>query len=740
MSFVFFVEVDNKQPKYLMKTTSSQDTISIYRSTETDVVLVGEHRDRIYQNKIEKCKDLDCSQFYTSAFATGAVSLCADCEEFIPGGGGGGESGPCSAYGILNSVNFTPPSAATPLNNSNASGSLSSYNSWVSSPTNQSLARSGYWLGMNTCNGGGSQFQCLVSCSTGAVAGCYSNSGSGSVGDVHVIGGSSYQVYDAMQLVTGGMPIPSNGTVPLLSGNPTNSGTYSGNSCGRVITTIDFGGSGGGDSNCLTDHGNNESCKGCMKTSDASSPPWTGTVPKSSPEQFPNSIALFGDYTNTVLGTGSDCYSVGNSQTSGNNGAKASTSVARFALGGSTTGGTTPTTLGAAGLTASGSCGECIGKILSDSGGSKGPGCCLSACNRIGINGAPTTTDGGSTWSEGSAIWSNFWPDDNYDQNFRNPGDNNTIKSAWIGCPSNPSNTATANSIYTLPCNPRSICDNGNARGVITLQTIYQEDFGDKECCQSDLYPMRSGCIPDSEDPTVLIGPVINCGNGCAPSSSAASGVGFSLCQSKRRIRSVIDRGGQCLPPTQCLSSVDANPGVCGAKMPITYEQFYTKVVPVTLSNVSEDVLETTKGQIYSQLGSDAPSCTDPGTTQSAGPVISLTVKGVTSNRCNTYSGGGFQCPKFGTTSDLFSPSTIRTMMGMGYWSSTDDGETVMSSDDTSACCSLIIQSPWLPQEGTEDSWNYKDCQEPADKYENWVSTVFDKNSSCLSNPCDTCP
>lgn len=722
MSFVFFVEVDNKQPKYLMKTTSSQDTISIYRSTETDVVLVGEHRDRIYQNKIEKCKDLDCSQFYTSAFATGAVSLCADCEEFIPGGGGGGESGPCSAYGILNSVNFTPPSAATPLNNSNPSGSLSSYNSWVSNSTNQALARSGYWLGMNTCNGGGSQFQCLVSCSTGAVAGCFSNSGSGSVGDVHVIGGSSYQVYDAMQLVTGGMSIPSSGTVPLLSGNPTNSGTYSGTSCGRVITTIDF--KTGGDSNCLTDNGHNDKCTSCMDNNS----PITGTLPTSSPEQFPNSIALFGDYSHTVLGTESSCYFVGGS--GGSNGAKASTSVARFALGGSTTGGVTPTTLGAAGLTSSGSCGECIGKMLSDSGGSKGPGCCLSACNRIGINGAPTTTDGGSTWSEGSAIWSNFWPDDEYDQNYRNPGDNNGIRAAWSSCFNN---VTIANSIYSLPCNPTSKCDTGDPRNFSIIETIYAGS-STQSCCGGNLYSSRASCLSHNGGT-----PVINCGDDCAPGAPAA--IQWSACSTKKTYTPVLGISTDCRPSGKCQGTVKADytqGSTCTANIPIAFDQFYTKIVYDDYTSLSDDIFAKTTGYIIGQLPGKIETCSTPGAGQAVGQVVKLSVTGKTDNLC----AGPEEptCPRYASTSGYFSLSSIRSLMALGYTNTGSSGEQTMSSDDTSTCCSFIIQSPWLPPEGTDDSWNYKNCENTGDPHENWVEEVFDKNSSCLGDPCIVCP
>jgi hypothetical protein len=75
-----------------------------------------------------------------------------------------------------------------------------------------------------------------------------------------------------------------------------------------------------------------------------------------------------------------------------------------------------------------------------------------------------------------------------------------------------------------------------------------------------------------------------------------------------------------------------------------------------------------------------------------------------------------------------------------GYTSSGSSGEQTMSSDDTSTCCSIIIQSPWLPEEGTDDSWNYKHCDDFGEPHENWVEDAFNNNSSCLGNPCNTCP
>jgi len=721
MAFVFFVEVDNKQPKYLMKVTSSQDMISIYRSTETDVVLVGEHRDRIYQSSIEKCKELDCSQFYTSAFTTGAVSLCADCEEFIPGGGGDGESGPCSAYNTLNSVNFTPPAAATPLSNSNDTGTLSSYNSWVSSSNNQAISRSGYWLGMNVCNGGGSQYQCIVSCSSGNVAGCYPNSSAGSVGNVYTIGGSKYQVYDAMQLITSGFSIPTSGTFPLLSGNPTTSAGTPGTSCGRTITTVHFAGD--GNSNCITDNGHNDKCKNCMDGSN----PKTGTLPTSSQTQFPNDIALFGDHTNTVLSTGSNCYSIGNSGTSGSNGANASLFSGCFALGGGPSGTTKPTTIGAAGLTSFGSCGECIGKMLSDSNGSKGPGCCLSACNRIGINVAPTRSGAGTTlWSEGSDIWSKFWPGDTYDQKYRTPDNSNS----WGACLGN----TTANSIYSLPCNPTSYCDNGSA----SLPTIVETNHvtgASCSCSGAGIWPEGTGCIPSipPTNPPIYF-PGIKCSDDCTIVPNVV--VGYSNCPSEKSYAAYYNPT-ECSVIEDCAGTVpvDSSQGSgCGANIPVIYDKFFSRIVfDDDDSDTQTSIAETTKSLISSQLGADAGSCGIAGPSQAVGNVTHLTISGLIT--CDA--GGG--CPTRGSTSGYFAISQVRTLLAAGYGTGGGaSGETSMSTDQTASCCLLTIQSPWTP---SDNSWNVKNCKDTGKPHLNWVQEAFGKDSKCRTNPnpCDWC-
>ena len=635
------------------------------------------------------------------------------------------------------------------MSNSDPDGSLSSYNSWVSGSNNQTISRSGYWLGMNICNGGGGQYQCIVSCSSGNVAGCYPNSSAGSVGNVYTIGGSNYQVYDAMQLITSGFSIPTSGTFPLLSGNPTTSGTaVPGNSCGRDITNIYFAG-GNGNSNCLTDNGHNDKCTKCMDGNN----PKTGTLPTSSETQFPDDITLFGDYTNTVLSTGSNCYSIGNNSTSGNNGAKAELSSGKFALGGNPGGTAKPTTIGAAGLSSFGSCGECIGKMLSDSSGSKGPGCCLSACNRIGINGAPTTSDAGSTWSDGSDIWSDFWPDDTYDENYRT----SVSQSAWGACLGN----TTANSIYTLPCNPTSYCVDGSASMPSILETTYVSDNG-CTCPGAGIYQAGVSCkaYPNPSGGPPFLLPVFTCSDTCALTVDTI--VGYTNCPKKKSYMAFYV--GDCSTIETCAGTVpvDGSSGSgCAANIPVIYDKFYDRSVNANNSaDIQATVIDTTKSQIASQLGTDAGSCGVGGRGSAIGNVTKLSITGLVT--CSSAGGCGVTgrvneiggvtklsingliaceaglCPTRGSSSGYVSIRFVRSLLASGYSTGGGGGQDPsMSSDETASCCLLTIQSPWTPP---DNSWNVQNCKDTGEPHLNWIQEAFGEGSSCISNPCESCP
>jgi hypothetical protein len=572
---------------------------------------------------------------------------------------------------------------------------------------------------MNVCNGGGGQYQCIVSCSSGNVAGCYPNSSSGSVGNVYTIGGSNYQVYDAMQLITSGFSIPTSGTFPLLSGNPTTSAGTPGTSCGIAVTNIYFNGN--GNSNCLTDNGHNDKCTKCMDGSN----PKTGTLPTSSETQFPNDIALFGDHINTVLSTGSNCYSIGDNSTSGSNGAKAQLFSGIFALGGNPGGTAKPTTIGAAGLSSFGSCGECIGKMLSDSSGSKGPGCCLSACNRIGINGAPTRSDSDSTWSDGSDIWSDFWPNDTYDQNYRT-SDN---QSAWGACLGN----TTANSIYTLPCNPTSYCVDGSASMPSILETTYVSEDG---CtCSAGIYPAGVSCkaYPNPSGGPPYLREVFACSDTCALTPTAI--VGYSNCQKKKSYMAFYDKG-ECSSIKTCAGTVpvdESSGSGCAANIPVIYDKFYSRSVDADNgTDIQAIVLDTTKSQIASQL-TNAGGCGVTGRFTAIGNVTKLSISGL----ITCEAGGG--CPTRGSTSGYISIKGIQTLLAYGYSVGGGGGqEPSMSSDETASCCSLTIQTPWAPP---DNSWNVQNCKDTGEPHLNWIQEAFGEGSPCRTNPCDQgCP
>ena len=423
------------------------------------------------------------------------------------------------------------------------------------------------------------------------------------------------------------------------------------------------------------------------------------------------------------MSTGSNCYSIGNNSTSGNNGAKAELSSGKFALGGNPGGTAKPTTIGAAGLSSFGSCGECIGKMLSDSSGSKGPGCCLSACNRIGINGAPTTSDAGSTWSDGSDIWSDFWPDDTYDENYRT----SDSQSAWGACLGN----TTANSIYTLPCNPTSYCDNGDASMPSILETNYSSSVC--TCQTAGIYPAGVSCqpsVPPTNPPSLTL--VLKCSDTCGFTPTAI--VGYSNCVTKKSYMAFYV--GDCSTIETCAGTVpvDGSSGSgCAANIPVIYDKFYDRSVNANNSaDIQATVIDTTKSQIASQLGTDAGSCGVGGRGSAIGNVTKLSITGLVT--CS--SGGG--CPTRGSTSGYFGISTVRSLLASGYSTGGGGGQDPsMSSDETASCCLLTIQSPWTPP---DNSWNVQNCKDTGEPHLNWIQEAFGEGSSCISNPCEGCP
>jgi len=363
--------------------------------------------------------------------------------------------------------------------------------------------------------------------------------------------------------------------------------------------------------------------------------------------------------------------------------------------------------------------------MLSDSNGSKGPGCCLSACNRIGINGAPTRSGSDSTWSDGSDIWSDFWPSDTYDENYRT-SDN---QPAWGACLGN----TTANSIYTLPCNPTSYCDNDSASmpSILETNTIISNTC---TCETAGIYPAGVSCksYPDPPGPPVLV-PVLQCSDTCG--GTAAAIVPYSNCVSKKSYMAFYV--GNCSTIETCAGTVrvdESSGSGCAANMPVIYDKFYTRSVNAdgSSANVQAFVLDTTQSQIASQLKEDAGGCGVGGRGSAIGNVTNLSITGLVT--CS--SGGG--CPKIGKTGGYFGINTVRTLLASGYSTGGGGGqESSMSTDETASCCLLTIQSPWIPP---DNSWNVKNCKDTGEPHLNWVEEAFGEGSSCRGNPCANCP
>jgi hypothetical protein len=466
MSFQFLVEVDRATPKYASRLIQNSDVVSIYPTRSEEIVLAGDHRDDVYKYFLRKCTELDCTQFYSTGLATGAVSLCQECEEFIPRGRGGGVGSgiPCQGYSrIENFGSLEDNQNLRVTNGSSAEEALSkaeSYNTWKnSSTTNRLVANSGSWLGIDECVGG--IWQCAVNCATGNTTACWSIEVElDEFGTIYTLNGAKYQIYDPLQIALAGV-VSNGGTLPLVSSNPffgleinaqypsldDPENTF----CGVPVTV--FGG-GGSDSNCLT----GESCPDC--------PNDYAPIPSTSNDVFPQEVALIGDYTDKILTVGNNCYNL-----SADPNTRAASGV--FGLGGNGT--IEPSTEEELGVTnSSDSCGNCIGDIVSAGGG---PDCCNLACGGIVINGAPEWN--GSSWTPGSGSWNGFWPTHSDDQNYRNieddefedqrnfPGENRHI---WHGSTCTRQNTA--NSLYSVPCSyqPTNTCSNGETKITAVLK------------------------------------------------------------------------------------------------------------------------------------------------------------------------------------------------------------------------------------------------------------------------------
>lgn len=716
MALDYLVEIIKSYPTFSSRVSSDERTVFIFPNIETEVVLSGSHRDRSYSSRIERCKELDCSEFYTSAVAAGAVSLCGECEEQVSPTPPTPPSGGCANYSTLNSFNFTPPDNLK-VENGTIDQTQQSYNNYLSwsnqSENNSAFAKSGYWLGLSPCGGDCRGYSCIVGCQSGVVTGCWctgSSPGSGntgsnpSFGSVYTIGGQNYQVYDPLQIYLAGLR-PNGGSFTLLSSNPlANSSAMpaggGSTDCGRSIVVIDpsgGGGGGGGDEpNCFEGNG------GCPSCSDGENP-WTPTPANTA---FPEPVAIIGggDFSFRIVSTGSNCYSFSPSQLTSFSGA--------FSLGGAN--GISAVEASSLGISASTSCGQCTGKNLSDSGGVNGPSCCQLSCGGINITGSPEFT--GTGWSSSGETWNNFWPNNTYDNGYRKLSNSG----AWGSCSGG---VTRASSVYTSPCNPTQYCESNKRKGVILVeQNITNETTG--ECpCYDFIYPPNAGCS--------LTQMVHNCGvdedgNECKPQATPIVDAG---CPPGKRRYFTIPIEDSC-NDSACQSTFTIGDSSCSAKIPISFNQFFT-----CLSFESNEDSELSEGQLTTlsraaQYSSNpqgsAGDCNTFGACGAIGNVTKATIKGPAGSSCIEDS----PCPSNLTLSGLFNTSFIAQLLGRV--SNTPDNGVEVSY---ATCCSKILQSPWYPTDGNGETWEEDYCEEEYEPdFED--ERLFNENNCFYTDPC----
>jgi len=391
MAFSFLIDLESYPPKFLSKL--SKDEVTVFKSISFDSAVVSSHQDRIYNYSIEKCQDLDCSQFYTSSFTSGFVSLCGDCPPFSERDAGDEASGPCTAFNHLEAINYGNIQQITGLfvsNSENTQNLLSAYNTWATGGSatlgvnNSFIAGAGYWIGLDVCNGGGNNYQCVVNCTSGSVAGCWNrSSGSGAFGSVYNIGGQNFQVYDPIQIWLSGLR-PNGGSFPLLNSNPL-SGSSSGNDCGTSYTTV-------GNGNCLTrqnpsNNDENDNVQTCpIPDTDIGGD--FGT-----PESGNGPFTLVGDFGGGAFSLNSGgCGYAGNVVTN-----------APMALGGSIYGNVS--SFQQAGVINSySSCQACLEGLL-DENSENVPTCCEVSYGAVTVNGAPAYNASNEKWGSGSGAW-----------------------------------------------------------------------------------------------------------------------------------------------------------------------------------------------------------------------------------------------------------------------------------------------------------------------------------------------
>jgi len=383
MAIVFFIEIYQTQPNFSSK-IDQNDVISIYPSLNKEVAEQnnGKHKDIGYSAKIDACIEFDCSGFVVGRNATGKIDLCVDCptpqQPTAPN-----PAGNCASYAALNSYLNNLPAQVTNSNPATATA----YSTHLQNATYAAGARSGYWLGLTDCDSVAGQYQCGVSCKTGAVALCYPTLGAPKdFGSVHTASdGESYQIYDPVQLHASGVSSTTGMSFAMGTSVPN---WLPGGTCGGPATR-DLSGS--NSSNCF-ETGSAPSNYNSVGGQDNPIPTNTYTAQTPQSTFNANNILVTGIPASgsTSIGIGDQCFYIGGSPSSGGGGG--------LLLGGSSSG-KSVVSLESLGGSSYGNCNDCAENISLP--------CESLASSQISINGAPkyNTATG---WGSGSTVWDNY--------------------------------------------------------------------------------------------------------------------------------------------------------------------------------------------------------------------------------------------------------------------------------------------------------------------------------------------
>jgi len=497
MAIVFFIEIYQAQPNFSSK-IDQNDVISIYPSLNKEVAEQnnGKHKDIGYSAKIDACIDFDCSGFVVGRNATGKIDLCADCptpQQPTPPN----PAGNCAAYTALNSYLNNLPAQVTNLDKP---GTSAAYAAHLSNPTNAAGARSGYWLGLTDCDSVAGEYQCGVSCKTGAVALCYPTLGAPKAfGDVYTgSDGESYQIYDPVQLHAAG--VSSTTGMSFAMGTSVPNWTAGGTCSGAETKYLGEGGA----SNCFST-GSGPSNYNNVGGGGLPNNTYTAQTPQSTFDA--NNVLVTGIASgSTSIGIGNQCFYIGGAPSGGGGGS--------LLLGGKGNGGKSVVSLESLGGSSHANCNDCAGNISLP--------CESLASSQISINGAPTySTDTG--WSTGGTVWDNYnHGNDNADEYPLAFKETTCAMNDTFGESHGALGDGAKAIVPNIPCTNSSTgkrCKPGHKPGPIWVETVITPAF---RCCQNvtvgKIYQTFNNNCSNCCDPTrgsnVFAGPVFS-GFGC---------------------------------------------------------------------------------------------------------------------------------------------------------------------------------------------------------------------------------